>query len=343
MKKLAVLVSLALSVCINISAQASYMHEAAEDSEGGGILGVLSLLIFIGVGTLISNLFSNENPKPKSNRYKKNIDGNINLHTEYSCQRPKTEAAEEKSKQILAGNSDKLAEEKRLYRKRVIDTYARETECFGFLGGEILIIKEDGEYHFLDYLHDERHIILRDYIKENIPENWTSKSIRFDWLMFDFYMGVYSDEFPSFNLLEKANVEPNDFLGGKLAAIKAYYSILDGKLHRYPIVHRVDFFMSIGLEETILLHKIIKRPMEAEDWFDMQVMRNRGLKTYDEYRKYRNSAGQWHEEEDGWYDKFYGYLAPTLEEARAVFIRKEGCSYPEASKAVKSIKWEYDG
>ena len=61
MKKLVILASIALSVFIKVSAQASYMHEAAEDSEGGGIWGVLSLLIFIGVGTLISNLFSNEN------------------------------------------------------------------------------------------------------------------------------------------------------------------------------------------------------------------------------------------------------------------------------------------
>ena len=332
MKKLVILASIALSVFIKVSAQASYMHEAAEDSEGGGIWGVLSLLIFIGVGTLISNLFSNENSKPKSNRHKKNIDGNINLPPEFSCQRLKTEAAEEKNKQILADNS--LAEEKQLYRKRVIDTYARETECFGEL-----LIKEDGEYHFLNSRQDERLAILRDYIIKNIPENWTSKSISFDWLMLEIYMRLHKNEFPPFNPIEKANVEPNDFLGGKLVTIKAYYDSLGG----YCPKPQVNFFMSIGLEETILLHKIIKRPMETNDWFDMQVMQNRGLKTYDEYRKYRNSAGQWHEEEDGWYDKFYGYLAPTLEEARAAFIRKEGCSYPEASKAVKSIKWEYDG
>ena len=109
MKKLVILVSVALSVCIKVSAQASYMHEVAEDSEGGGIWGVLSLLIFIGVGTLISNLFSNENSKPPNNRYKKNIDdGKINLSPENSCKRQKTEAAiVEQNKQKIADNSDK--------------------------------------------------------------------------------------------------------------------------------------------------------------------------------------------------------------------------------------------
>ena len=80
MKKLFFVFCVALETCNEIFAQASYMHEAAEDSDGGGIWGVLSLLVFIGIGTLVSKLFSYENSETRSNGYKKYSDdeGNIN-------------------------------------------------------------------------------------------------------------------------------------------------------------------------------------------------------------------------------------------------------------------------
>lgn len=336
MKKLFFVFCVALGTCNEIFAQASYMHEASEDSDGGGIWGVLSLLVFIGIGTLVSKLFSYENSETRSNGYKKYSDdeGNINLPSEYFCKGQKTETVEGQSKQKVANNSDKLAEEKQLYEQQIINMYASKTEHFGGL----LIIKEDGEYHYMDSYQDKRYKILDDYIPKHFPENCTHRSIRVDWAMFRAYLKFYKNEFRPFNQLEKANVESNDFLGGKLLVIKAYYESPPCYLSVIPL----DFFMSIGLEETILLHKIIKRPMSAHDWYVMQVMQNIGLKTYKEYEKYRNSAGQWHEGKDGWYDSYYGYLAPTREESQVVFEKKEGCSYADAMKTVQSIKWEYD-
>lgn len=68
MKKISFLALFVLGTYYEVFAQ-TYMHEAAEDSEGGGIYGVLSLLIFIGIGNLVGKLFSKENSK-KNNRYK---------------------------------------------------------------------------------------------------------------------------------------------------------------------------------------------------------------------------------------------------------------------------------
>lgn len=44
------------SLCCKVFAQASYMHEAAEDSDGSPIDGIIGLLLFIGLGVLIDKL-----------------------------------------------------------------------------------------------------------------------------------------------------------------------------------------------------------------------------------------------------------------------------------------------
>lgn len=46
---------------LHISAQSYYMHEAAEDSDGNLVSGIVALLIIIGIGTLINRLFGKDN------------------------------------------------------------------------------------------------------------------------------------------------------------------------------------------------------------------------------------------------------------------------------------------
>ena len=50
-----------LCFCIKISAQSYYMHEAAEDSEGGPFSGIAGLLLIIGIGYVIDKLGKKEN------------------------------------------------------------------------------------------------------------------------------------------------------------------------------------------------------------------------------------------------------------------------------------------
>lgn len=46
---------------IHIAAQSYYMHEAAEDSDGNPVSGIVALLIIIGIGALIDRLFNSDN------------------------------------------------------------------------------------------------------------------------------------------------------------------------------------------------------------------------------------------------------------------------------------------
>jgi len=57
--KLLLAVYIFYSLCYKVSAQA-YMHEAAEDSDGSPLDGIIGLLLFIGLGVLIEKLWGGE-------------------------------------------------------------------------------------------------------------------------------------------------------------------------------------------------------------------------------------------------------------------------------------------
>jgi len=220
------------------------------------------------------------------------------------------------------------------FKEKVIELYGNQTERFG----GILIIKEDGEYHYLSRCGDERFEILDEYLLEHKPHNCTDTTIKVDWGMIRFYKMLHEKELPPFNPIENANIEANDFLGGKLLTLKSYYDKTPS-CSSHPI-SKLEFFLSIGFDETILLHKMIKHPMDASEWFDFKVMQIKGFKTFEEYKDYRKTAGKFHEEENGWYDYFYGYLAPTYNKASEVYQEKEGYTYMNAYEEINKIKWE---
>lgn len=63
------------------------------------------------------------------------------------------------------------------FKEKVIGLYGNQTERFGSL----LIIKEDGEYHYLSEHSDERYKILDKYLLEHKPHNCTDTTIKVDW------------------------------------------------------------------------------------------------------------------------------------------------------------------
>ena len=153
---------------------------------------------------------------------------------------------------------------------------------------------------------------------------------------FCYYRMFHENDFLPFNDIENAHVEKNDFRGGKLLALKSYYD----EYRRYccnSSVPPVDFFISIGFNETILLHKMIKQEMNYTDWHDLKVMVLHGLKSYDEYRAFSDNTLQWQERSDGWYDEHEEYLGATYEEAHEFYF---GCTYAKAIKEIRKIKWE---
>ena len=71
-----------LNLCSKVSAQAYYMHEAAEDSNNGPLGGILSLLVFIGIGILIDKLWRKSDNEDDNNKYNYNdVRTSKNIHT----------------------------------------------------------------------------------------------------------------------------------------------------------------------------------------------------------------------------------------------------------------------
>lgn len=332
------------SLYCKVFAQAYYMHEAAEDSDGSPIDGVIGLLLLIGLGVLIDKLWGKSKKENCDNGYydeyddyaQTNVD-NDDIFDEYL-----DEVLFDKNIEInkfnIPSNSSVCATAKEndnnSFKEKVIGLYGNQTERFGGL----LIIKEDGEYHYLSELSDERYKILDKYLLEHKPHNCTDTTIKADWDLIRHYRMFHEKEFPPFNLIENANIEANDFLGGKLYALKSFYE--KTPCYRCHPVSKLEFFLSIGFDETILLHKIIEHPMDVKEWFDLKVMQLKGFKTFEEYEEYRKTAGQFHEEEDGWYDGFYGYLAPTFGKANEVYQEKEGYTYMNAYEEIEKINWK---
>lgn len=345
--KLFIVVYIFHSLCCKVSAQAYYMHEAAEDSDGSPVDGIIGLLLLIGLGVLIDKLWGKSKKENCNNTHYDEYDDYVQINVDdnddiidrslYDIQFDedfKISNFNTPSKTVTnATNISIKKEDNNPFKEKVIELYGEQTERFG----GFLIIKEDGEYHYLSNCSDERYKILDDYLLEQKPHNCTDTTIKADCDLINLYRMLHEKELPLFNPIENANVEINDFLGGKLLALKSYYEEMP--CYRIHPVSKLEFFLSIGFDETILLHKIIKHPMDATEWYDFKVMQHKGFKTFAEYEEYRKTAGQWHEEDDGWYDDFYGYLAPTHGKAKEVYDEKQGYTYMKAYEDINKIKW----
>lgn len=331
-------------LCCKVFAQAYYMHEAAEDSDGNPIDGIIGLLLLIGLGVLIDKLWGKSKKENSDDSHYDEYDdyAQTNDDNDDVLDRCLDDIRFDENGRIDIPNINiplRLAtnisvKRNDSFKEKVIGLYGDQTERFGGL----LIIKEDGEYHYLSGCNDERYEILNEYLLEHKPHNCTDTTIKVDWDLFRQYRLFHDKELSPFNPIEDANIETNDFLGGKLLALKSYYE--EKPCYCPHPVSKLEFFLSIGFNETILLHKIIKRPMDVDEWFDFKVMQLKGFRTFEEYQEYRKTAGHFYEAEDGWYDDFYGYLAPTYGEADDVYQEKEGYTYMNAYEDINKIKWE---
>ena len=331
-----------------LTAQSYYMHEAAEDSDGNPVSGILSLSLLIGIGIVIDKLWGNgkkqDDTKNELDSYYYDNDDTIYENEDEALDRYLYDSQFEDNAYMHSQMSlpqrdvdisQNFVEDKASYAFKVISLYGDNTERFG----RLLVIKENGEYHYLLSSHqDDRYKILSDYISSKRTENCTDIGVKVDWELIRFYEMIHENEIPRFNPIEDICLEKNDFMGGKILALKSYYERLP--CWRSHPVYRLEFFMSIGFDETVLLHKMIKKPMEGSDWHDMKVIQIKGFNTYEEFQRYQRKAGKFHEEDDGWYDGWYGFLASTYEEAGKVYEEKVGYTYMDAYNDVSQIKWK---
>lgn len=137
------------------------MHEAAEDSDGSPIDGIIGLLLLIGLGVLIDKL-QGKSKKENSDNYgeyddytQTNVDNDdgfdkclddIRFDEDFKIRNFNIP-----SKSVT--NTSIKKKENVSFKEKVIGLYGNQTERFGGL----LIIKEDGEYHYLSGCSDERY------------------------------------------------------------------------------------------------------------------------------------------------------------------------------------------
>lgn len=311
--KLVVLFYAIQSVCSNVFAQAYYMHEAAEDGGGNPIGGIVGLLVFIGIGVILDYLFKPNKKHDDDDDLNDILYGNRYDADEDVVSRHEYDSPFRGGSVSIPDVVSKKREENvsSSFKETVIQIYGNQTERFG----GILIIKEDGEYHFLfSDSSDDRYKILDDYILSYRPNHCTDKTMVVDWELIRFYLAFHKEELPTFNSIDEAKIEENDFRGGKVIALRSYYEKLP--CYRCHPVDSLEFFASIGMDETILLHKIIGCPMDLRSYRELKIMQIKNIRSYEDYEKYRRSVGQWSDDE------------------------KEGYSFEEACEDIKKIKWD---
>ena len=182
-----------------------------------------------------------------------------------------------------------------------------------------LSIKEDGEYRIIKN-DDLRYEPLYDYVFENYKDRICPFNPIYNYLKHNLDVFRLAKPIESYGVLEK------EFYGGRIIALKAYYC----KTFFAPnAISLNDYILTLGYETAMHLHKYIEIPMDYSVYYNLRIMQIQGF-TLDEYKEYIRKAGQWHEEEEGWFDGWWGYIGKTYSEARENFDKKQGYTFQEA-------------
>ncbi|WP_461790495.1 hypothetical protein [Pedobacter sp.] len=217
------------------------------------------------------------------------------------------------------------------FKNHCITVYGEYAEI---ISGLCLSIKEDGEYRIIK-IDDERYKPLYDYVLNTHPEQNcpVNKLVGNEFVYY--YLGSRLDNYPLAKPMKEHGLLDKEFLGGKIMALEAYYSKDFFLPNMIPLR---DYILELGYEVSIYIHKYIKTPMDYAIYYDLIVMKNQKM-TATEYKEYKKKAGQTHQNDEGYFDSWWGYLGKTSSEARDNFDRKQGFTYEEALEKVKNIEW----
>lgn len=204
------------------------------------------------------------------------------------------------------------------------------------ISGLCLSIKEDGEYRIIKS-DDARYKPLYDYIfithkDHNSPVN---KFVGNEFVYY--YLESRLDTYPLANAIENHGTLEKEFFGGKIIALEAFYC---DNFFLPNVISLGDYILALGHEASMYLHKYIKTPMDYAIYYDLRVMQIQGM-TLIEYKEYRKKAGQWHEEDEGWFDGWWGNLGKTRSEARENYDKKQGFTYQNAIDEITNIEWHF--
>lgn len=299
-----------------IWAQASYMHEAQEDS-GNPIAGILGLLLLGGIVYIIINF------------------RNFFNHNQYSSK--KEDDLVIQSKQDIKGNNPVND-----FNKHCINVYGNYVEIVG----DYLLLNEDGNYCMIDN-KDKRYNPLYSYIKNHYLNrvflSWEVINIELLNLYIDYCLkeGKLCYAKP----IEKYGFIKEDFHGGRIVALKMYYDVdfewfRGHYISKYP--HRnkslFEYVNAIGYDLAILLHKKMNTPIDLQTYKDFKDMQSLGMTVY-EYKKYCDLyKGKIVQKEGKFYDALGNFIGNSFSEASNYWDTKF-LSFEKAKKEIDNISW----
>lgn len=248
--------------------------------------------------------------------------------TSNSLSKTSNNTLDSKSKEEFILHKSNIEED---FINKCIAIYGDYTEV---ISGLCLSIKEDGQYRIIKS-DDARYQPLYDYIF-NIHHERSSPANKFVGNEFVYYyLRSRLDNYPLAKPIENCGTLEKEFFGGKIIALEAYYC---DSFFLPNVISLVDYILALGHEVSIYLHKYIKTPMDYALYYDLRIMQIQGM-TLMEYKEYRKKAGQWHKEDEGWFDRWWGNLGETRSEAEVNYDKKQGFTYQEALADVAKIEW----
>lgn len=289
---------------IFMHAQQWVWHEIAEEDDGGSPIGGLVVLAFIfGIVWLFSDLFgSKKEPSKKS-----------------------------------AFVVDPAVLEYQDFTKKCIEIYGDYAAAtYG-----LVLIKEDGEYRQI-VSSDLRYNILSRYIFKYHRERHSSVTKIGDFEVLSKFI-QYTKKYNVFPLakpLESHGRLEKEFYGEQIIMMMAYYDREDFPYYTSSREANTlrDFCLSLGLEQSIYIHKYIKRPMEVTIFRDIKDMILRKM-TKEEYIAYRSKADFMCVSGNKHFDGWGNYIGDTYAEAHSELQKREVYSYEQAIKDIKEINW----
>lgn len=223
-------------------------------------------------------------------------------------------------------------EEEEEFRIKCLVIYGEYVEI---ISGLCLTIKEDGEYRVIKN-DDARYKPLYDHIfnNHNDRNSPVNKIVGNEFVYY--YLESRLDNYPLAKPIEYHGVLEKEFFGGKIIALEAYYC----DNYFFPSAIALgEYILALGYEVSVYLHKYIKTPIDYALYYDLRVMQIQGM-TLMEYKEYRKKAGQLHEEDEGWFDGWWGNLGKTRIEALANYNKKQGFTHEDSINELKNIEWQ---
>lgn len=310
-----------------VLAQASYMHEAQEDS-GNPITGLLGLLILGSIVYVISNF---KNFFSKSSTPIKNNDVIVQPTKEISVENICSDNVK-----VKANNPNHE------FNNLCIDIYGK----FAEIVGDYIIIKEDGNYCVINN-KDKRYNPIYSYIKKSFLKRTYLSYETINIELLNIYIdsclkeGKLSYAKP---MKERGHIE-EDFYGGRIIALRMYYDE-DFKWFRghyisschSPIESLFDYINAIGFDLAIYLHKKIITPMDLMVYKEIKDMQSLGMTVYD-YKNYCNLyKGKIVQKGNKYYDAQGNFIGNSFSEASNYWNIKF-MSFEKAKKEIDNISW----